>query len=359
MTSEDKNPIAAQLLDISDDAAAIVQGALVQLAPLVERAAALRSQTADENTQLRHFLDQFALETGSGPGMAIRLGSEVITDVEKMRADVAQMAVNESQASLVAESLTTLGSVLESACGHFDSPSVLARTFDPTGGFVQASVNRAREDELKRMSREIHDGPAQVLANAIYQVQNIQQVVKRTPESIPEELTRLLDILKEGVTEVRRFMFDLEPTGFEHYGLGPTIERYVNMFGALRGQKWICTIEGQLPELTPDQTLVVFRIIQESLHNAQKHAGVDATVEVNIRSIAGTLQVVIRDNGIGFDAALVAPKMLSGRGMGGMRDRAAGVHAHLLIESQPGHGTTVTLIMPVDPQDDAGVCAVA
>lgn len=341
------------------EAASVAGQALAQLRALADRATGIRLQTEQINTELRQFLEQFALEFGfSGTSQAgANFGGGVI-DVEAMRADSAQMAIDNSQASALSDGITTLESVLELAVNHFSTPSALARPLDPTLGFVQTAVNHAREEQLRRLAREIHDGPAQVLANAIYHVQNVEQIAKRMPESLPEELSRLRDVLKEGVTEVRRFMFDLRPTTLEHLGLGPSIQRYVEMFGALRGQKWTCTIASQIPPLTPDQDLAVFRIIQESLQNAQKHAGIDATVEVTMQMIAGTLEVCIRDNGIGFDTALVAPKMTSGAGLMGMRDRASGAHAQLKIESQLGVGTTVTLLLPVENQSEAGLPAV-
>jgi two-component system, NarL family, sensor histidine kinase DegS len=359
VTSRDNEPVGHRLTEIAEEAASIAGQALAQLQVLADRAAQIRLRTEQINAELRQFIDQFALEFGliaATPGAPSFSGNTI--DVEAMRADAAQMAIDQSQATALSSTISMMANMLEMAISHFNSPSALSRPLDPTLGHVQSAVNQAREEQLRRLSREIHDGPAQVLANAIYHVQNVEQIAKRMPESLPEELSRLRDVLKEGVSEVRRFMFDLQPTTLEHYGLGPSIQRYVETFGALRGQKWTCTIANQLPTLSPEQDLAVFRIVQESLQNAQKHAGIDATVEVNMQMIAGTLEVCIRDNGIGFDAALVAPKMTSGAGLMGMRDRASGAHAQLMIESQPGMGTTVTLLLPVDNQPDAGMLAV-
>jgi two-component system sensor histidine kinase DegS len=358
VTSTDRQPIAAQLLTIAAESAEIMREANQRIAVLAARADRIRQQTNEVSSELRQFLDQFALESGigSGPVSNPQFAGGMI-DVAAMRADIAQMAIDEDQAIVMAESMEMLIAILEQAAPHFSSPSALTRPFDPSDGHLQLVINQAREEERKRLAREIHDGPAQVLANAIYQVQNVEQVVKRSPELVPDEITQLREMLKEGVAEVRRFMFDLQPTTLQHYGLGPSIQRYVDMYGKLRGQHWTCSIKGTLPNLKPDHDLVVFRVIQESLHNAQKHAGVDATVDVTLQAIDNTLEVVIRDNGKGFDTAMVAPKMTSGAGLQGMRDRAAGANAQIIIESEPGKGTTVTLIMAIGDEPDAGVPA--
>jgi two-component system sensor histidine kinase DegS len=359
VTSTDNQSVAAQLTEIAEEAASIAGQALAQMQVLADRANEIYTRTEQINAELRQFLEQFALEFGftSSSQVVSGFGGGTI-DIEAMRADAAQMAIDQSQARAVSTSLTSIKAVLEVSVDHFSSPSALTRPIDVTMGQIQSAINPAREEQLRRLSREIHDGPAQVLANAIYHVQNVEQIAKRMPESLPEELSRLRDVLKEGVAEVRRFMFDLQPTTLEHYGLGPSIQRYVETFGALRGQKWTCTIANQIPPLTPEQDLAVFRIVQESLQNAQKHAGIDATVEVTMRMIAGTLEVCVRDNGVGFDTALVAPKMTSGAGLMGMRDRASGAHAQLMIESQLGVGTTVTLLLPVDNGPETGTLAV-
>jgi signal transduction histidine kinase len=100
--------------------------------------------------------------------------------------------------------------------------------------------------------------------------------------------------------------------------------------------------------------LTVFRIVQEALQNAHKHAGSDAAIDVLMAPEEQALTVRISDDGIGFDPALVSPKLNSGAGLLGMRERASIARARLSIESRLGSGSLITLTLPIDAQPDLG-----
>ena len=178
-----------------------------------------------------------------------------------------------------------------------------------------------------------------------------ESILDRTPE----ELARVREVLKEGVTEVRRFMFDLRPATLHAYGLTATVQQYVEDYARFFGRRAAFTLNGTMPPLTPDQELTIFRIIQETLQNAHKHAGNDASIEVELSVNNETVSVRVSDDGVGFDPALVAPKLTSGHGMLGMRERASTARARLTIESKLGGGSVITLILPIDPQSDLGL----
>jgi two-component system, NarL family, sensor histidine kinase DegS len=341
--------------DLLTEAEAFSRKALIEINSLVDRADATNREAAGVLAELEDFLEQFALESGMTGGtlkFATFAGGAI--NLETMRADVARIAINASQAAILADSLVSLRDSIDTAARHFASDSALKVSLDATSDHFQAVVNEAREDERRRLAREIHDGPAQVLANAIYLVQIVEQLVKRNPDGVEEELGRLRDFLKEGVTEVRRFMFDLRPTTLQDYGLAMSIERYVENFGRFSGRRATCSIEGTIPTLPPDHDLVVFRVVQEALQNAHKHAGSDASVEVKMCVEDENLNVRIADDGVGFDPALVSPKLNSGAGLLGMRDRANVARAQLNIESRLGSGTVITLTLPIDAQSDLG-----
>ncbi len=351
VTATDRQPIDQQLRELVAKAAMVSSDALDRATDLLYTAERIQRETATVREELEQFLDQFSLESGLASGSLSKATfAGGLIDLDAMRSDVAKMALDASKAEMVAKSLQALVTILDTTNQHFTDPAALSKTLDATADHFQAAINDAREDERNKLAREIHDGPAQVLANAIYHVQYVEQVAKRAPETVPEELERLRELLKEGVTEIRRFMFDLRPATLQHYGLGPTIQRYVEDYGKFFGRRSTAIIGADLPLLTPDQDLCVFRIVQQSLQNAHQHAGNDAEVDVTMEFVGGCLVVTIHDNGNGFDPALVSPKLTSGAGLMGMRDRAALANAQLIIESQLGKGTTVTLILPIDNQ---------
>lgn len=355
MTSADTHSTLRELFDILGEAEALSREFLPRLNALLDRAEAMNRAAASERSDLEQFLEQFALESGlSGGNLTSPTFHGGIVNIEMMRADVVSMALNASKADILASSIKSLRNSVEAAARHFAEDSALTVSLDATSEHFQSAVNEAREDERRKLAREIHDGPAQVLANAIYAVQIIEQLVKRNPDAVEEELGRVRDLLREGVTEVRRFMFDLRPATLQDYGLGPTVQRYVEDYGRFFGRRATCTIQGQLPTLTPDQDLTVFRIVQEALQNAHKHAGNDAAIDVSLTAIESTLIVRIADDGIGFDPALVSPKLNSGAGLLGMRERASLARARLSIESRLGSGSVITLSLPIESQPNLG-----
>lgn len=355
VTSADTHSTLRGLIEILGEAESLTQEFLPRLNALVDRAEMINRAAATERSNLEQFLEQFALESGlSGGNVTNPTFHGGFVNLEAMRADVVNMALNASKAEILSNSIKSIRNSVEAAARHFADDSALTVSLDATSEHFQTAVNEAREDERRKLSREIHDGPAQVLANAIYAVQISEQLVKRNPAAVEEELTRIRDLLKEGVTEVRRFMFDLRPATLQDYGLGPTVQRYVEDYGRFFGRRATCTVHGQIPSLTPDQDLTVFRIVQEALQNAHKHAGSDAAIDVSISADDNTLTVRISDDGIGFDPALVSPKLTSGAGLLGMRERASLARARLSIESRLGSGSVITLSLPVDSQSELG-----
>lgn len=223
------------------------------------------------------------------------------------------------------------------------SPETWAEPIEPLPARqIGQAVANAREDERRRLARELHDGPAQILANAIFSVEIAEQVASRAPDQVPDELDRLRDVLKLGMTEVRRLMFDLRPSTLDELGLVPTVRRYVAEYNRFFEKNVQLSIIGDLPRLTPDETLSVFRIIQEALQNVQKHARTD-TATVSLTWSHPYLTVRVVDQGRGFRMDSTGGASYEGAGLQGMRERAELIGAEIVIASQPGAGTAVML----------------
>jgi two-component system sensor histidine kinase DegS len=211
-------------------------------------------------------------------------------------------------------------------------------------------MNSAREDERRRLAREIHDGPAQVLSNAIFAVHTTEQIAKRAPAQVADELALLRELLKDGVAEIRRFMFDLRPTMLQDLGLGPTLARYVDDYSRFFAKRVTLRCEDALPPLSPDQELTIFRIVQEGLQNVHKHAGAGADAAVDLAVIGNWLSLTIADTGRGFDPTTLTPRAGHGAGLPGMRERANLVGGEISVTSQVGVGSTISFRMPLRGQ---------
>lgn len=224
---------------------------------------------------------------------------------------------------------------------------------DPSAGqpntgeqVMWAQIIMGQEAERARLAREIHDGPAQVLANTVLRLQLVEQMYKHQPEAAKPELVKLRNALQESLKDVRRFIFNLRPASLSDAGLLPTLRHYAHDYFEQFGMR----VELNLPEnlvLSANQELVVFRVVQEALQNIHKHA--EATkIEVNLQKRqGGPLVVSIADNGRGFDPKTARQSRTSSAGLVSMRERAATVGGTLKIDSKPGVGTTITLVLPM------------
>ncbi len=209
-----------------------------------------------------------------------------------------------------------------------------------------AQIAMGQEAERARLAREVHDGPAQVLANTVMRLQFVEQMVKHKPEEVSAELVRLRAALQESLKDVRRFIFNLRPASLTDAGLIATLKYYVQDYGEQTG----ILVELNVPEtlvLSSNQELVVFRVIQEALQNIHKHAEASAvTIDIQQRT-GGPLSVTITDDGRGFDTKRVRQGRTGSSGLVSMRERAATVGGTLKVESRPGDGTTITLVLPM------------
>jgi len=213
----------------------------------------------------------------------------------------------------------------------------------------QVSIE-AQEDERRRLAREIHDGPAQVLANAIIGLEFVGRAINNPGDgrrSSAEEIDRVKAAMREGLTEIRRFIFDLRPTMLGQRGLAATTEHYIQTYRHLFPGEIDLEVADNLPHLTPDQEMTAFRVIQESLQNVHRHSRASRTW-VSILSSDVGLEVRIRDNGVGFRPSAAVTDAMSGFGLVGMRERAEVIGAELNVQSEPGSGTDIRLTIPVN-----------
>lgn len=236
--------------------------------------------------------------------------------------------------------------VLSPGDGGSESNAPGSTQSSPGEQVMWAQIIMGQEAERARLAREVHDGPAQVLANTVMRLQFIEQLYTRQPEEVPGEFARLRTALQASVNDVRRFMFNLRPASLSDAGLLPTLKQYVQDYR----EQFDVPVELNLPEnlvLSANQELVVFRIVQEALQNIHKHA--EATkIDINLqRRPNGPLTLTITDDGRGFNPKEVRQDRPSSRGLVSMRERAATVGATLTIDSKPGTGSTITLVMPM------------
>ncbi len=220
--------------------------------------------------------------------------------------------------------------------GADESPDVAQRLLD------------SLEAERERLYRDVHDGPAQVLANAIFEVEYLERVAERASADVRQtlraELASLKTQFRTSLDSVRAMIYDLRPPELSELALAEAMGNYVSEWEARCGITVLPTLDTTATGLTPQQELAVYRVMQEALQNVHKHAHA-SSVGVVWQRATGSWALNVTDDGIGFDLVKAARRAKS-VGLLSMRERAELIGGTLQIQSTPGKGAAVTLLLP-------------
>jgi two-component system sensor histidine kinase DegS len=207
---------------------------------------------------------------------------------------------------------------------------------------VEMLVN-AQETERQRLSRQIHDGPAQALSNFILQTEIAMRLMDVDTTQAREELNNLKTSAMGTFQKVRNFIFELRPMMLDDLGLVPTVRRYCDAFKEQAGLDMNITITGNERRLEPYLEVMLFRAIQEVLGNAARHS--QATlVRVSLDMGEDRVRVSVDDNGRGFD--LESLQQSNSLGLKLIRERAEMLGGVFEVDSHPGKGTRVNFAIP-------------
>ncbi|HUQ77842.1 MAG TPA: sensor histidine kinase [Patescibacteria group bacterium] len=215
---------------------------------------------------------------------------------------------------------------------------------------VQMRIVEAQESERSRLAQEVHDGPAQTLSNAIFQVEYIERVLDVDPPSARTELRLLSDLLRRELDSVRTFISQLRPPVLDELGLDGALSDAIERTTALTGLGISTEFGAPADRLTGTQQTVVLRVLQEALQNVRKHGAASAvTVSTGIEPDDWVLTV--RDDGRGFDVGAVAARGRRNFGLQFMRERAELIGARFEVHSRPNGGTIVRLAIPLGTEE--------
>jgi two-component system sensor histidine kinase DegS len=215
---------------------------------------------------------------------------------------------------------------------------------------VQMRIVEAQESERSRLAQEVHDGPAQILSNAIFQVEYIERVIDTDQRAAKTELRFLRDLLRRELGSVRTFISQLRPPVLDELGLDGAISDAIGRTTALTGLAITPDLQAPPDRLSSGQQTVVLRVLQEALQNVRKHGGASA-VTVATAIDAGDWVLTVRDDGRGFDVGAVAARGRRNFGLQFMRERAELISARFEVHSRPDGGTLVRLAIPVGEEE--------
>lgn len=300
------------------------------------------------NTQLTAQLRQMQGNLENTPRSEIKSAYDAAQDslqrlftmrgqLEKLQSDQNNLERLVESLQKIIEVLTTSGAA-KGGAGSGDGKPMIVR------------VVEAQEAERQRLSRQIHDGPAQALSNFILQTEIAMRLFAVDPERAKAELTSLKTAATSTFQKVRDFIFDLRPMMLDDLGLVPTVKRYVDTFKEKSGLQTTLNVTGVERRLESVREVMIFRGVQELLGNVRNHAQA-SQVRISLDTDDTRVRVLVEDNGKGFDPGPVLAGQSKTIGLPTLKERMDLLGGRLEIESQPGQGTHVTLDVPVSSDE--------
>lgn len=217
------------------------------------------------------------------------------------------------------------------------------------------AVYRVQEDERRRLARELHDGLGQNLTALKHQLALLGTGAPPLPDALRERLATCLSLCEDTLAETRQLSRLLRPQVLDDLGLAAALRWLARTLGEASGLPVEVRAE-DLPEPDGDTGTLLFRVAQEALSNCARHAGA-RRAGISLGRGATGLRLEVWDDGRGFDLAQAFAAGSEGRsaGLPGMRERVALFGGRLAIDSAPGAGTRVVVLMPA--AGDAGTIA--
>ena len=166
--------------------------------------------------------------------------------------------------------------------------------------FLGIKIIEAQEEERQRVARDIHDGPAQSMANVLVKAELCERLMGIDVDKTKEELKNLKEAVRFTLKDVRKIIYDLRPMSLDDLGLVPTLERYVYNYSQDTNIQVKLNTVGNVNEVDKAIETTFFRIVQEALNNVRKHSKAK-NVDISVESTPTRLNLLIADDGIGFD----------------------------------------------------------
>lgn len=214
-------------------------------------------------------------------------------------------------------------------------------------------IIEAQEAERKRVSRDIHDGPAQVMANVVLKAEYCEKIIDEDVPGTKQELQSLKETVRESLRDIRKIIYDLLPMSLADLGLVPTLEKLVRDFEKETGIRVEFKAEQQSPKVLKQLVEVtLFRIVQEGLNNIRKHARANqAQIRIALRQEESELWIA--DNGTGFDSSILTAGREPDRGYGlySMLERVDLLRGSIIVDTAPGKGTKIHVIIPQSDEE--------
>lgn len=216
-------------------------------------------------------------------------------------------------------------------------------------GLLSTRIVREHEEERRRLSLELHDQTAQVWAAVKMQLGVMREGAEPAGK---ERLDRVLTLVDTGIRSIRSVTTNLRPPLLDDLGLVSALRALVQSFEEQSGLEITFSAPPNVPKVSDDASLALFRALQEALSNVARHSGA-TRADVKLTAVQGALTLQVNDNGRGFSqgheplAEAEADSRGHGIGLTGMRERITALHGTVDVDSTPAHGARLTVRIPV------------
>lgn len=253
---------------------------------------------------------------------------------------VLEVAHSDHSSGFDASSLDLLRTLAAEAATAVENAKLYKRLRSERDRIIQA-----QEDERKRLGRDLHDGPAQRLAQIVMSLEFAEKLIDSDPAALRKEIAAIREYANTTTREIRNLLFDLRPLVLEadDGGLAVALQHFLERFKTSSGPK--LHLAAEYPErLSHNTELTVFAIVQEAVNNTIKHANA-SNCWIEVHESGDRLVTTVRDDGTGFDVQRLQNEYVSlgSWGLLNMAERASLIEAKLVIASQPSKGTVVSL----------------
>ncbi len=311
------------------------QRALREVTLMMEQSQGELSKLAQRNTAITSHLQQVVKQEGAVE--EIRMAYDSALDAQQrllvMRGQLDKLQNDKSHLEKYKVALEKLTS-----SGGSDPAAMSGASSKDSMSGIEMIVN-AQEAERQRLSRQMHDGPAQALSNFILQTEIAMRLLDVDPIQAKEELANLKTSAMGTFQKVRGFIFELRPMMLDDLGLVPTLRKYADAFKEQTGMDVSVTVSGNERRLESYLEVMIFRAVQELLGNASRHS--QATmVKIHLDLGADILRVTVDDNGRGFDPESLRES--NNLGLKLIQERAEMLGGKFEIDSVVGSGAKIS-----------------
>jgi two-component system sensor histidine kinase DegS len=331
---------AAETSDLQGELAE-TQRALREVSLLIDQSQSELTKLTQRNASISTHVQQVQNKFDQIPPQEIRMAYDAALDAQQrlfvMRGQLDKLQSDREHLRRYKAALERLaaasGRGVSSASGDAKSPVTE----------IEMVVN-AQEAERQRLSRQMHDGPAQAMSNFILQTEIAMRLLDADPQQAKTELGSLKSSALAAFEKLRNFIFELRPMMLDDLGLVPTIRKYVDAFREQSGIDVSLNVTGTERRLEPYLEVMIFRAVQELLGNAARHSQA-ATIKVQLDMGNDAVRVSVDDNGRGFD-----PETARGSNNLGLRlikERAEMLGGTFDVDAAIGKGARIVFTVPL------------